>query len=113
MLNMRKLKLINDLAGNIAGDKLLKYIYNCINEYLHEGELVTRIFADKFILLLKDEQEDITSRLNSIVTYINRFNDTTDYKYMLYLAVGADVIHDTYLDITNIQNMANVACKSI
>ncbi|MFL8675511.1 EAL domain-containing protein [Clostridioides sp. GD02404] len=111
-LNMQKFKLINDSAGNIAGDKLLKYIYNCINEHLHEGELVTRIFADNFILLFKNNQEDITSRLNSIVKYINKFNDNADYKYMLYFTAGAYVIHDTSLDITNIQDRANVACKA-
>ncbi|CCL05797.1 putative signaling protein [Clostridioides difficile CD002] len=112
-LNMKKFKLINDLAGNIAGDNLLKYIYNCISKHLHEGELVTRIFADKFILLLKDKPEDITSRLNSMVTHINRFNNNADYKYILYFTAGAYVIYDTSLDITNIQDSANVASKSI
>nr|UWI50705.1 EAL domain-containing protein [Clostridioides difficile] len=112
-LNMQKFKLINDLAGNIAGDKLLKYIYNCIKSHLNEGEFVTRIFADNFTLLLKEDKENINSRLNAIVTYINKFNDNTDYKYMLYFTAGAYIINDSSLEITKIQDRANVASKSI
>lgn len=112
-LNMQKFKLINDLAGNIAGDNLLKFIYNCIKSHLNEGEFVTRIFADNFTLLLKEDKENINSRLNTIVTYINRFNNNTDYKYMLYFTAGAYIINDTSLEITKIQDRANVASKSI
>ncbi|MCC0645087.1 MULTISPECIES: EAL domain-containing protein [unclassified Clostridioides] len=112
-LNMQKFKLINDLAGNIAGDKLLKYIYNCIKLHLNEGEFVTRIFADNFTLLLKEDKKNINSRLNAIVTHINRFNDNKDYKYMLYFTAGAYIINDTSLEITKIQDRANVASKSI
>lgn len=113
-MNMRKFKLVNDLEGNKLGDTVLKYIHDIIKPHLRPGELLARIDADNYTILLETESNQrIEARLNEIVENINAFNNDRELKYFLSFTVGICLVSDPALEITQIQDRANIARKEI
>ncbi|OCA92134.1 diguanylate cyclase [Bacillus wudalianchiensis] len=51
-LDLDRFKFINDLLGHSAGDAILRAVTNRISSLLKEGEMMSRIGGDEFILLL-------------------------------------------------------------
>lgn len=113
-LNLQKFKLINDIAGIELGDKTLKYVYEKINQLLNDGEYVARLFSDNFVILLKEQDDQkIEMRLKNIVSQINAFNNSREYKYYLTFICGIYHINDTKLPLTTMEDRAHTALKSI
>lgn len=50
--NIDRFKLINEREGNKVGDELLRRIYEAIGQELETGELICRLMADHFGILL-------------------------------------------------------------
>lgn len=111
--NIKNFKLVNDCFGSNRGDKVLKYIFETIEKNLVDGELVSRINADIFNILLKyNSKEEVLDRLKKIVESINKFNDVLDNKYFLSFSQGIYIIDNPNLDIVSIRDRASVARKN-
>lgn len=112
-LDIEKFKLINDTFGSDAGDKTLKYVHDIIKRYLTEEELIARISADTFNLLVKNApHEELKRRQDNGVAEINAFNYINDSNYFLPIYAGIYTIDDPQLNLITIQDRANVARKS-
>ncbi|MEJ6465432.1 GGDEF and EAL domain-containing protein [Fusobacterium ulcerans] len=112
--NLKKFKLINDIYGIEDGNKVLKYIYKIIRKYLDEKEYAARLSGDNYAILLKfSSKEIIEKRLNKIVEDINSFNFYSSSKYIFTFTAGVYIIDDLSLSITQMQDRAHVARKSI
>lgn len=57
-LDLDRFKFINDMLGHSAGDYILKAVTNRIVPILKEGEIMSRIGGDEFILLLPDTSRE-------------------------------------------------------
>ena len=113
-MNLQKFKVINDINGIEAGDRILKYIYKKIDKLLNDQEYVARLFSDNFVILLKEQDnQKIATRLQNIAFKINSFNINSEYKYYLTFVCGVYHIVDTKLPITTIEDRANTALKSV
>ena len=113
-LNLDKFKLINVSSGTEAGNQTLKYIYQKIKSHLKNNELVSRITADNFAIFIKNADKDqIVSRLENLAEDINGFNSDREYKYYLGFTAGVYVITDAKLEVTQIQDRANIARRRI
>lgn len=109
-MNVEKFKLINDLAGNKEGDRTLRYIHGVIKNHLRPNEYLARISSDNFALLLYDEPDQaLMKRLEDMTADINRFNENRKYQYILSFTAGIYRVDDPSLEITLIQDRANVA----
>lgn len=112
-LNIRKFKLINDLAGSAAGDALLKYVYDCVAKRLRPCEYVCRTTADNYALLLEDApDETISARLNEIANAVNSFNTELKRKYIIPFTAGICRTEGNLSD-TTILDRAHAAQKGI
>lgn len=58
VVDLDRLKLVNDKQGHIAGDGLLKKTARCLQESVTEKDIVARIGGDEFVILLVDADED-------------------------------------------------------
>lgn len=112
-LDVQKFKVINDLYGIEEGNRTLAYLYRCFDKHLSEGELVSRISADQFNLLLKMASQDkLASRVEGMVCDANANVDFgKDRPYLLTMTAGVYAIEDPSLPIMQIQDRANVARK--
>lgn len=111
--DIRQFKLINDGFGSEIGNLLLKHVHDKLWEGLRDGELICRITADTFALLMKnDGRESIAGRLDKAVGEINQFNWEREKKYYLRMIEGVYVVDDPTLDMIVLEDRANVARKN-
>ncbi|MEL7938400.1 MULTISPECIES: GGDEF domain-containing protein [Pseudomonas] len=54
LIDIDNFKLVNDLHGHIAGDRLLVTLSEMIRSLLPEGALAARLGGDEFVILLSD-----------------------------------------------------------
>ncbi len=70
-LDMDNFKLVNDTVGHNAGDQLLSILSGLLSEALRPGDLLTRIGADNFAVLLEgttlDQAQGIAEKLRVMV----------------------------------------------
>ena len=53
-IDLDDFKVVNDTAGHLVGDQLLKQIASTLSTFLHGGDTLGRLGGDEFALLLKD-----------------------------------------------------------
>lgn len=112
--DIAKFKLINDTFGHAAGNKTLRYIYECIQKSLQPKELVARISADNFVIFMNyHSDEEILDRLMQIDKEINSFNEYLENKYYLIFLVGIYIVKDKVLDFSIMIDRANIARQKI
>jgi diguanylate cyclase (GGDEF)-like protein len=51
-LDLDQFKVVNDTAGHIAGDNLLKAITDCIRKTLRDNDILARIGGDEFAMII-------------------------------------------------------------
>lgn len=109
-LDMKKFKLLNDIQGIEMGNEVLRHVHAMLKKHLRAGELLARISADTFNLLLEAADEAKTiERLTGMVADINRFNEGRTHPYYLTMSIGVYRIDDPALPITSIRDRSNVA----
>lgn len=109
-LNIQKFKLINDTAGKETGNRTLRYVHNVIKARLRPGELVARIFADNFDILMEaDDNETLLARLDNMVNDINAFNRRREIPYYLAFTAGICQVDEPGMEITKLQARAQIA----
>lgn len=109
LFNLRQFKLLNNTFGKSEGDRLIRYVYRNLNSALFEGELVSRMSADKFNLLLRyTSQDDLRHRLDGAAKLINSFNDLRSSKYFITSTSLVYVIDNNQTTVTQARDYANV-----
>ena len=91
----------------------MKYIHDVIKAKLKDDEMICRIAADQFVILLhRHDESSIVELLDSSISQMNNFNKKLQEKYFLTFTIGAYMIDDPNLSVVFIQDRANVARKS-
>ncbi|WP_080800522.1 putative bifunctional diguanylate cyclase/phosphodiesterase [Arabiibacter massiliensis] len=112
-LDLKKFKLLNEINGTECGDRVLRYVHDCLSARLEEGECVARIAADAFSLLVRaDEPETLLARIDDMVQDANSFNRGVERPYYLSFTVGVYLVEDKGLSLTIVRDRANVARNS-
>ncbi len=77
-LDVATFNSINELYGLKRSHKILKDIYNIINDNITEGSICIRDFDAKYLVLYKyDKQEDIVSNfINKVLEEVKIYNET-------------------------------------
>jgi len=57
-IDLDQFKIINDLEGHVAGDRLLMAIANVLRTHLHRHETLARISSDEYAVLVEDIDRD-------------------------------------------------------
>ncbi len=76
-LDLDQFKVVNDTAGHIAGDELLKAVSKCIADSLRDDDILARIGGDEFAMIVKaptiDTALSIAERIKQAISSY-RFN---------------------------------------
>lgn len=108
--NIRKFKVVNDLFGREAGDKVLIYLANTLKEeFGHETATYGRFERDNFICCVPEEviNKGKWVRLGDISF------DTEGSEYHFYSCCGLYKIVDRELTIANMIDRARVAMETV
>ncbi len=71
-IDLNGFKVINDLAGYMSGDQVLKKVADTILAYADHDDCAARIGGDEFAVLFKNKTiDDVKSILNSILKKVN------------------------------------------
>lgn len=112
-LDINKFKQINETFGYSHGDKLLKAVALMIKENLQPNELLGRIFADRFLLLLHyDTKEDLEARIINIMQQFDILLENMDEHSNPSIILGIYLIEQND-GFTMSFDRSNIARKSI
>ena len=114
LINVRHFKLINEKLGFVAGNEILKIIYQRIEESLDKKkyEFVARSEMDNFFLCINEHHPDqIQARVDAMGTAINTQVRVRYPGTHLTFAAGCCLVEDTALDIRILQDRARIAAR--
>ena len=105
-----KFKYINEQIGKQKGDDLLKEIHDIYLKNLAPDELIARVYADRFIMLLHNN--DLENRILRMYDEIRK-NIVANYNVNIYNVYGVFDSKKKIDDVSFAGNMARVALQSI
>lgn len=105
-----RFKYINEQLGRQITDVMLKQIYDIILEDSTDHELISRIYGDRFILLLKNN--NIQTRVENINEKILEFI-RKEYGLSITILYGIYSPNTKIDGIYNASNMARIALKDL
>lgn len=104
-----KFKTVNDVYGTSGGNRILRAIATDVKALLNSGEIVSRVYADVFCLLIEYENEE---QIIERVTEFNKAvkNCSVTFKLNVYFGIYK-IEEDIQIDIMS--DRANLAKQSI
>lgn len=100
MLDVNGLKMVNDVFGHEAGDRLLKIISEVLKEQCRADDIIARLGGDEFIILLPGTSSEDTEII------MNRIHKALEEKrednFILSLSTGWSTKEDIKQDIKDI-----------
>lgn len=95
LIDIDNFKLVNDLYGHTAGDRLLISLSEMIRSVLPEGALAARLGGDEFVILLNDASSERIVGLGN--TLRHRFHQTAKQTFVtpqpVTLSIGANLFN--------------------
>lgn len=95
LIDIDNFKLVNDLYGHTAGDRLLISLSEMIRSVLPEGALAARLGGDEFVILLNDASSECIVGLGN--TLRHRFHQTAAQTFVtpqpVTLSIGANLFN--------------------
>ncbi len=109
-IDLDQFKIVNDLEGHAAGDRLLMSVANILRASLHQGSLLARISSDEYAVLIGDTDEPAAAALSeSLRKEIDSFRFRTDDRdYQISASLGLLMIRPED-DITASEALARSA----
>ncbi|BFT64033.1 diguanylate cyclase domain-containing protein [Pseudomonas moorei] len=93
LIDIDNFKLVNDLYGHTAGDRLLVALSEMIRSVLPQGALAARLGGDEFVILLNNASNERIVELGN--TLRDRFHSTASQTFVtpeaVTLSIGADL----------------------
>lgn len=104
-------KTVNDSLGHETGDLLLIEVSKRVKQYLREGDLVSRLGGDEFLILLYDSPDDLM-----LVTIANRIIDglkepfsVESWELQVGVSIGIARGRDADYNLSNFVSNADIA----
>lgn len=112
-LDLDRFKLVNEVCGYAAGDRLILDILPLLKGALQAGDLLTRFSGDKFALLIAAVSPvDAVERGESLIQAINshRF-ESEGHSFTVGLSVGAAPLDSNSGDVSKVLRQAETSCQ--
>ncbi|MCP4430277.1 MAG: EAL domain-containing protein [Gammaproteobacteria bacterium] len=111
-LDLDQFKIVNDTAGHVAGDELLKQISALLSSQLRGRDTLGRLGGDEFSVLLENCPLSKASRVAEIlIDSIREYRFIWEEKtYQLGVSIGVVAITSESSDRVELMNRADQAC---
>lgn len=113
-VDLDRFKIINDTAGNVAGDACLRQVAAMLRTRLRQEDFLARLGSDEFGILLTDchidQARPIVERL--VAALSDSAFPWEDRTYDLTVSAGATEISPTSDSVSVLMSEADIACYS-
>jgi len=111
-LDLDQFKIVNDTAGHVAGDELLKQISSLLASQLRGRDTLGRLGGDEFSVLLENCPISKASRIAEIlIDAVREYRFIWEDKtYQIGVSIGVVAITADVHDKTELMNQADQAC---
>ncbi|MDH3690418.1 MAG: EAL domain-containing protein, partial [Gammaproteobacteria bacterium] len=111
-LDLDQFKIINDSAGHIAGDALLKRVAEVLKEQLRSRDTLARVGGDEFALLAENcTTEKAKAIADSLVSTIREFRFVWEGRtFEVGISVGLVPITPQSESVVQLLSLVDVAC---
>ncbi len=111
-LDLDQFKVVNDICGHHAGDKLLSQLANLLKEQIRETDTIGRLGGDEFGILLENcPLQHALQTAESIRTSVQDYRFVwNDKSFKVGVSIGVVPIMDNKLDCQQVMSSADAAC---
>ncbi len=112
MIDLDKFKVVNDVCGHTAGDKLLKQVAHMIKMVVGDNHMVARIGGDEFAIILYDTtMQEASVMIEELLKSVRNYNFTWENKvFNVGMSIGVFEINGPDIDRLTVFNSADKAC---
>jgi len=111
-MDLDQFKVVNDTAGHLAGDELLRQLTRVLPTRLRQSDFLARLGGDEFGLLLKDcDETHATQIAEAIRRTVADFNfHWKDRVFNVGVSIGVVMIDGSAPSMEDLLSNADVAC---
>jgi diguanylate cyclase (GGDEF)-like protein len=111
-MDLDHFKLVNDTAGHVAGDELLRQLSSQLKNHVRETDTLARLGGDEFALLLEQCLPERAERIaNNIVSMMREYKFSWDRKtFDIGISIGLVLFDKNTLDHDEVLRHADLAC---
>ncbi|MEG4913136.1 diguanylate cyclase domain-containing protein [Microcoleus sp. B7-D4] len=111
-LDLDKFKVVNDTAGHIAGDELLRQITRLLQKGVRANDTLARLGGDEFgLLLTKCPLSKATQIAEKLKDIVHQFRFIWDSKtFIIGVSIGVVAINQDSPDLMEVMGAADAAC---
>ncbi|MDZ7660808.1 bifunctional diguanylate cyclase/phosphodiesterase [Thiohalophilus sp.] len=117
IIDIKRLKEINDTLGHYAGDALLRLIAERLHDVIRENDILARIVSNEFAILLDGvSEESVLAATTRIQEALSEGYEIEGHKFYLGASIGVAFYPEHALDAINLirhGEMAMYAAKRI
>ncbi len=111
-IDLDQFKVVNDIAGHVAGDELLKQVCGLMQQHVGERDVLARLGGDEFGLILDDcriaKARLVAERLHqSVDSFRFAWNDRV---FRIGLSIGALEFQAGEGNLSDLMSAADLAC---
>ncbi|MGH1481343.1 MAG: EAL domain-containing protein [Geminicoccales bacterium] len=111
-IDLDQFKIVNDTAGHLAGDRLLRQVADLLSSKLRDSDILARLGGDEFGLLLHDcslrRAKNMAERLLAFLNEDRFLHDDTVFE--IGASIGLTIIDGSGSSIDDIMAEADLAC---
>ncbi len=111
-VDLDRFKLVNDTAGHIAGDELLKQVAYLLSSKIRDRDTLARLGGDEFAVLLENcPMHKATSIAESLISVVRDFQFTwAGHGFEIGASIGVAPITDESETTVQVLSEADLAC---
>ena len=111
-LDLDQFKVINDTAGHLAGDEMIKQISTILLKTVEQGETLARLGGDEFGLLINNcTQAQAQLKAEKLLSLIDEFHFSWDDKlFTVSVSIGLVMINKKTNSHIDAQKNVDIAC---
>ena len=111
-LDLDRFKVINDSAGHVAGDELLRQLGQLLQHKVRGNDVVARLGGDEFgVLLHSCGQNDALQVANTLLKEVDQYQFIWGaHTFSVGVSIGLVPINNSFKRIAQVLNAADTAC---
>lgn len=114
LVDINRFKFINDSLGYDIGDLTLKEVANRLKNFFSEMTIVSRLMADKFLILLKDIKniESAKEMISEIKKLFDEPFNIDDFELYITTSMGISIYPSDGIDTSSLMKKVDMAVNS-